>query len=931
VSRRMPRLVVGLVGAAVIATAVSVPGGPAYADRSLRAELVDRAGGHAQLSTVASGGFFGAEAGHAAVRPSDIARTAEPARAAQRWMSHYGRLFGVADPARELRSTATTRLSGGDVAVRLEQLRAGLPVVGGGLVVTLDGDNDLVSVSARTSAGAPANGTEAGIDARTAARIAVRAVGKHVPAARALRAEAPGLAVLDRGLFGAPDATGPVTVWDVAVTSRTEPLRHRVFLEAAHGGLLLDLDANAHAERIVCTPKTARIKDPGCPDSDDVNLVADPAGSTDQDVVDAYRFAGAVDDFYSTYLGRDSLDDHGMTLASTVHYCPPKNRSFPESTPCPNYPNAFWDGAEMVYGDGYTAGLDVVGHELTHGVTEHTSNLLSYYQSGAINESISDVLGELMQQIQGPALSAYGAADAWKLGEDLPGGPFRLLDHPEQDPDGTGPEEPSPNRMTSGLYSALPMWDPFWDQGGVHANAGVGNKTGFLIAAGPNGDGTSAVFNGVTMTGVTGADAVERAVKTANVFYRADQLLVSSSTYRDLAFLLPQACNQLVGDSLATPTGETLLTSDDCVQVAKAVTATELAKAPTKAGAVIPPASPWCTNGGGVTLKRSDLFETNPFAAGSYRRGHTRSSIGDWWWSKTKIAYYGNLSAPLYQRPGSTASLWGDDADPSAFDPQLSSVYYQDSRATTVKGIKAAAGMFVRFEHAWEFDYSPFFDNSGNRISGTKYFDGGRVEYSVDGGSKWYDAATRSAVAGKALFVNGGPNGRISNTDGGGYIGPNPLKGKKGFVGSSHGYTSSRLDLSPLKGRNVLLRWRIGADESVGSYGWYVDNIRAYSCNPTTISLTAPASVQKGHTATLKAHLVRSGTTTALAGKPVQLWQRKHGTTTWNKVGDPKSTGDSGNVTWSPKPTVKTDYRVRFPGQLPLAPSNYAAKTVAVT
>ncbi len=76
-----------------------------------------------------------------------------------------------------------------------------------------------------------------------------------------------------------------------------------------------------------------------------------------------------------------------MTLKSTVRYCEPFK-------PCP-YQNAFWDGRQMTYGEGFAAD-DVVAHELAHGVTEHESNLLYWYQSGAINESLSDVFGELM-------------------------------------------------------------------------------------------------------------------------------------------------------------------------------------------------------------------------------------------------------------------------------------------------------------------------------------------------------------------------------------------------------------------------------------------------------------------------------------------------------------------------------------------------------
>jgi Zn-dependent metalloprotease len=86
---------------------------------------------------------------------------------------------------------------------------------------------------------------------------------------------------------------------------------------------------------------------------------------------------------YQSNHNRNSIDNNNMPVISTVHY---------DS----GYANAFWSGEQMVYGDGYGFPLadDVVAHELTHGVTQHESNLFYYYQSGAINESFSDLWGE---------------------------------------------------------------------------------------------------------------------------------------------------------------------------------------------------------------------------------------------------------------------------------------------------------------------------------------------------------------------------------------------------------------------------------------------------------------------------------------------------------------------------------------------------------
>jgi Zn-dependent metalloprotease len=127
----------------------------------------------------------------------------------------------------------------------------------------------------------------------------------------------------------------------------------------------------------------------------------------------AHNYAIATYDYYFKYHDRDSIDGNGMTLRSRVHY----GR---------NYDNAFWDGSQMTYGDGdgvdfipLSQSVDVVAHELTHGVTERTSNLIYNGESGALNEALSDIFGALVEnEVKGPA-------GMWLLGEDIytPGTP----------------------------------------------------------------------------------------------------------------------------------------------------------------------------------------------------------------------------------------------------------------------------------------------------------------------------------------------------------------------------------------------------------------------------------------------------------------------------------------------------------------------------
>jgi Zn-dependent metalloprotease len=132
---------------------------------------------------------------------------------------------------------------------------------------------------------------------------------------------------------------------------------------------------------------------------------------------EAYDGLGTTYDFYWETLRRNSIDDQGMPLNGHVHYGSRFN-------------NAFWDGQRMVFGDGdgvvfnrLTISLDIMGHELTHGVTEKEAQLIYLYQSGALNESVSDVYGSLVKQYSKGKQAAQDAD--WLIGEGIWADPNR--------------------------------------------------------------------------------------------------------------------------------------------------------------------------------------------------------------------------------------------------------------------------------------------------------------------------------------------------------------------------------------------------------------------------------------------------------------------------------------------------------------------------
>lgn len=198
--------------------------------------------------------------------------------------------------------------------------------------------------------------------------------------------------------------------------------------------------------------------------------------SIDDSANRAFDGLGSTRDFYKTVLGRNSIDDSGMRLDAYVHFGE-------------GYDNAFWDGQRMVFGDGggsrftdFTASLDVIGHELTHGVTEHAAGLVYHKQPGALNESISDVFGSLVKQWS----LRQSADDAdWLIGAEIfsPGveadalrsmkAPGTAYNNPEFGKD------PQPDHMER--YRPLPDTED-GDNGGVHINSGIPNKAFYLTA-----------------------------------------------------------------------------------------------------------------------------------------------------------------------------------------------------------------------------------------------------------------------------------------------------------------------------------------------------------------------------------------------------------------------------------------------------------------
>lgn len=314
--------------------------------------------------------------------------------------------------------------------------------------------------------------------------------------------------------------------------------------------------------------------------------------------VDAHYGAAKTFDYYQTAHNRNGIDGNfgpGTTaggangavslVASRVHFGS-------------GYNNAFWNGSTMTYGDGngttFTplVTLDICGHEMTHGVTERTANLTYSNESGALNESMSDVFGAMVE------LYADGgtvSADTWKIGEDAytpgtAGDALRRMDNPqaEGDPD---------------HYSI--RYTGTADSGGVHTNSGIGNHAFYLIAAG----GTNRVSS-VNVTGIGTTDA-------AKVWYRALTVYMTSGTnFAGARTATVNAANDLFG-----------ATSTQAVTVAKG----------------------WCAVGVGacpVTPTPTPTVTPTPTGGELLVNGGFEASVSPWVNSGTGAFYTANGSYP---------------------------------------------------------------------------------------------------------------------------------------------------------------------------------------------------------------------------------------------------------------------------------------------
>ena len=398
--------------------------------------------------------------------------------------------------------------------LRFQQMLHGLQVVGGELVVHADETGAIYAINGSARAG-----DEVAWEGQVGPEAAPVAA---VNGSSLLHATAEGTA---RRVFLLPEhGLTPRPAYEVRVTGEREgmPAEDLVYVDARHGGVLR-INPRVHSalgRRVSSANNTTTT--PGTLKRSEGQALAN-----DAHVDTNYELLGTTYNCYKTLFNRDSYDNAGALLKSTVHYGK-------------KYVNAFWDGYQMVYGDGdginstmLGLDLDVTVHELTHAVTGAESDLIYSGESGGLNESVSDIFAAVCESwTRNWALDA----DVFKVAEDIwtpgiAGDALRYLDDPAKD------------------GASLDSYANYYDGVDVHLSSGISNLAFALLAKG----GTHP--RGKTSNRVTGIGTE----KAGRIFYKANtDLFTSNTSFEQAKTYTVQAAEALygVGSSEATAVTE---------------------------------------------------------------------------------------------------------------------------------------------------------------------------------------------------------------------------------------------------------------------------------------------------------------------------------------------------------------------------------------
>jgi len=843
---RRSRIAAGLLGLLVATSAAALPE-RASTDRSVAlSRLQANAGGelrrHADARTAYS--MLRAEHGHTLLADGGAGTPAERARL---FLSLYGAALGVSDPATELRLQRVSRDMAGNSHVHLEQVHDGVPVFGARLIVHLN-DAGVTGVNGVFVPGLkrmPA--TRLPLERLRAAALAyARKSGR----AADLRIDSGRFVVYPIGLLNG-HFSRPRLAYEALVTGARDA-RDRVFIDAGTGvGLNRISRVHTVLNREIYTPdqsvpptydeQASTLTIPAGPA--DPPLINDPGhnstdfsddGSGTPPADNLWIFAGGTYALYNNMFGRagyDACDGNGQCQPDTPApaWAPDRPDDYVGQLQKSVYlindncPNAYWNGDSTNYCPGFDAD-DVVSHEWSHAYTQYTHGLIYQYQSGALNESYSDIFGEaydLLNHLEGPLGSLtleehkyyeeFGSR--WVVGEDLSEEAAALLLRDMWKPDDF--PAANPGKATSENYTC-----GSGDNGGVHANSSVPNHAFAMLVDGTAGqgpEGTSGFerdsYNGQSFAGIG-------MVKALHIYFHAEANYQTPTTdFPQHAEALRASCQDLKGVTLKDPTGADsaeIITQGDCDVLDQAMLATEMDL--------------------GTPCPYIPVLQQNPPAL---CEGANTIFIEDWesgedGWSRTSTGVFADweddsrdlrdfvLDATLPAGRAGTAALarniplgepGGGDCQPGSED--YSGEFTYDGPEVTIP--EGATDLQLRFDHY---------------VATEATFDGGQLEVSVNGGA--------FALVPQGNYTFNPPNSNLDEAPPVG-LNTNPNAGEAAWNGTdinapsgsppaNWGTTIVNLSGIATPGDTVQLRLTFSQDGCNGVEGWYADDLHLYSC-----------------------------------------------------------------------------------------------------
>ncbi len=747
--------------------------------------------------------------------------TLPPASRALNFLNQFGAAIGITAAGSELELQRISTDRAGGQHVHLNQVHARLPVFGARLVVHMS-ENGITGVSGVFVPELVGLATQASIAESAAEATALRAVAKIRPTS-SLAVKSTQLMVYRAGLLDLHEGRNYLA-YEVMVVSAAGDVRERVIVDAAAGGIINQInEIHTIKNREIYSPNQdipPVITEGAINAPADVALTgdqnSDPASRIPRNPADnLYIFAGGTYDLYANLFGAEGYDFTEVAPEDQV-----QKSVYLINDACPN---AYWNGDSTNYCPGFDAD-DVVSHEWSHAYTEYTHGLIYQYQSGALNESYSDIFGEtydLVNGLEGPLGVSLiegeyfeNGGSRWVLGEDLSETAAGLLLRDMWDPDNFTTNVPVLgfpvfNTGSPGSVISSPnYYCGSGDGGGVHTNSAVPNHAYAMLV-----DGKS--FNGVDIPAIG-------MTRAAHIYFHAQTHYQTPTTnFAQHADALEQSCADLQGvpltDVLGNPSPD-VISEATCAAVAAAMLAVEMRQNPREKCGYEPLLQAEAST---PALCSEDLVPIPDFSetweAGAIPAGWTvtQNITGD-----TDLGITWEVVADLPgSHEGKAMFLENSAGGSCAPGGDISASFQLDS---PVIEVSKDASHFA-FSHLMQSEFA---------------YDGGNLKFSLNGGDFEIVPAEAFRYNGYNTTMETG-SGPIPDPAGL-YSGGNtsPMAGEIAWSGSDEGESFSDWGISIVEldalgagaGDTVAFRFEFGQDGCNGNLGWYVDQLSVGHC-----------------------------------------------------------------------------------------------------